>query len=138
LVTDLTLQEIAALKKEVADGVLHPMDAKMRLAQEVIAGFHGDAAARKAAENFQRVFRDRQAPVEAPITRIPAGNYKLLSLLTQNNLVPSRTEAERLIRANAVEMDGSVFNQLTSLFFHSGEEHLLRVGKKKFLRIVVE
>ncbi len=55
LVTDRTPREIAALKNEVADGKLHPMDAKMRLAQEVIAGFHGADAARKAAENFQRV-----------------------------------------------------------------------------------
>src|ERR1700694_1646316 len=65
LVTDRTPKEIAALKQEVAGGALHPMDAKMRLAQEVIAGFHGEDAARKAGENFQRVFRDRQAPVEA-------------------------------------------------------------------------
>src|SRR5437588_5382794 len=62
LLTDRTPQEIAALKQEVAAGKLHPMDAKMRLAEEVISGFHGQAAAHKAAENFQRVFRDRQAP----------------------------------------------------------------------------
>src|SRR5882757_9696545 len=67
LLTDRTPQEIAALKKEVSGGKLHPMDAKMRLAQEIIIGFHGESAARKAAENFQRVFRDRQAPEEAPI-----------------------------------------------------------------------
>src|SRR6266446_3794836 len=64
LVTDRAPEEIAARKQEVASGKLHPMDAKMRLAQEVIAGFHGADAARKAAENFQRVFRDRQAPEE--------------------------------------------------------------------------
>src|SRR5256712_4694984 len=64
LLTDRTPQQIAALKQEVAGGKLHPMDAKIRLAQEVIAGFHGEDAARKAAENFQRVFRDRQAPEE--------------------------------------------------------------------------
>src|SRR5438270_9142355 len=64
LVTDRAPQEIAALKQEVAGGQLHPMDAKMRLAQEVITGFHGADAARNAAENFQRVFRDRQAPEE--------------------------------------------------------------------------
>src|SRR3981081_154264 len=56
LVTDRTPGEISALKSEVAGGSLHPMDVKMRLAQEVIAGFHGEGAARKAAENFQRVF----------------------------------------------------------------------------------
>ena len=56
LVTDRTPAEIEALKKEVSAGALHPMDAKMRLAQEVIAGFQGEDAARKAAENFQRIF----------------------------------------------------------------------------------
>src|SRR5260370_14758616 len=65
LLTDRTPQEIAALKDEVARGKLHPMDAKMRLAREVIAGFHGDDAARKASENFQRVFRDKQDPEES-------------------------------------------------------------------------
>src|SRR5437879_2699222 len=62
LLTDRTPQEIVALKQEVAGSKLHPMDAKMRLAEEVISDFHGQAAARKAAENFQRIFRDRQAP----------------------------------------------------------------------------
>src|SRR5712672_2979050 len=51
LLTDRSPQEIAALKKEVSGGALHPMDAKMRIAQEVIAGFHGEDLARKAADN---------------------------------------------------------------------------------------
>ncbi len=69
LITDRTPIEITALKSEVADGKLHPMDAKMRLATEVIATFHGQDAATKAAENFQRVFRDRQAPTEIPVVK---------------------------------------------------------------------
>ncbi len=64
LVTDRTPVEIENLKKEVASGKLHPMDAKMRLAEEVVSGFQGNEAGKKAAENFQRVFRDRQAPEE--------------------------------------------------------------------------
>src|SRR5467141_2601684 len=78
LVTDRTPQQIAALKQEVAGGKLHPMDAKMRLAEEVIAGFHGEAAAGKAADNFQRVFRDRQAPQEMKeirLKRVPGGVF---------------------------------------------------------------
>ena len=70
LITDRTPAEITALKSEVADGKLHPMDAKMRLATEVIATFHGQDAANKAAENFQRVFRDRQAPTEIPVVKM--------------------------------------------------------------------
>src|SRR5207244_1357499 len=81
LLTDRMPQEIVALKQEVAGSKLHPMDAKMRLAEEVISDFHGQAAARKAAENFQRVFRDRQAPVEAPVVKLPKGPAKKLAAL---------------------------------------------------------
>jgi tyrosyl-tRNA synthetase len=65
LVTDRTPREISELKKEVQSRKLHPMDAKMRLAQGVVSDFQGAAAGRKAAENFQRVFRDRQAPEQS-------------------------------------------------------------------------
>src|ERR1700690_2343603 len=81
LVTDRMPTEIAVLRQEVASGALHPMDAKMRLAEEVVSGFQGGDAGRKAAENFQRVFRARQAPEEAPIQKIPLGGAKKLTAL---------------------------------------------------------
>src|SRR5271154_939000 len=81
LVTDRTPAEIAALQAEVASGKLHPMDAKMKLGEEVIAGFHGPDAARKAADNFQRVFRDRQSPTDAPVHKLPRGPAKKLAAL---------------------------------------------------------
>ena len=141
LVTDRTPQEIAALKKEVAGGALHPMDAKMRLAQEVITGFHGADAARKAADNFQHVFRDRQAPEEAPIFKVPSGEpRRVVSLLVDAGAVPSRSEGERLIKQGGVELigDSLPMNVQRSIALIKGQSHLLRVGKKKFLRIVVE
>jgi tyrosyl-tRNA synthetase len=141
LLTDRTPQEIAAMKKDIASGALHPMDAKMRLAQEVISGFHGEEAARKAAEHFQRVFRDRQAPEEAPIFKVPSGEpRRIVSLLVDAGAVPSRTEAERLIKQGGVELigDSSAMNVQRSIALIKGQSHLLRVGKKKFLRIVVQ
>jgi len=141
LVTDRTPQEIAAMKKDIASGALHPMDAKMRLAQEVISGFHGEEAARKAAEHFQRVFRDRQAPEEAPIFQVPSGEpRRIVALLVDAGAVPSRTEAERLIKQGGVELigDSSAMNVQRSIALIKGQSHLLRVGKKKFLRIVVQ
>jgi tyrosyl-tRNA synthetase len=114
------------------------MDVKMRLGEEIISGFHTPEQGRKAAESFQRVFRERQLPDDIPEAHVPAGAHKLFALLTQNNLAPSRNEAERLIRANAVEWDGGVVNQLATLQLAGGEKHLLRVGKKKFLRLVVD
>jgi tyrosyl-tRNA synthetase len=140
LVTDRTPQEIAALKKEVSGGALHPMDLKMKLAQEVIADFHGEDAARKAAENFQRVFRDRQAPEEAPIIKLPKGPAKkLTALLVELNLAPSKAEAERLIKQKAVEIEGvTIEDPRKDVDLGKPSEFLLRAGKKKFVRVVVE
>jgi len=140
LLTDRSPQEISALKKEVAGGALHPMDAKMRLAQEVIAGFHGEDAARKAAENFQRVFRDRQAPVEVPVVKLPKGPAKkLTALLVDLQLIASKSEAERLIKQGGVEIDEArVDDPRRDIELSKPAVFLLRAGKKKFLRIVVE
>jgi tyrosyl-tRNA synthetase len=140
LVTDRTTGEIAALKNEVTDGTAHPMDAKMRLAQEVITAFHGEEAARKAAESFQRVFRDRQAPEEAPVKKSPLnGSKKLTTLLVELQLIASKSEAERLIKQGGVEIDGTrVDDPRKEIDLSKPREFLLRAGKKKFARIVVE
>src|SRR5437016_9549357 len=107
LLTDRGPNEIASLKKEVSSGKLHPMDAKMRLAEEVISDFHGQEAARKAAETFQRVFRDRQAPEEAPTVKLPPGSAKkLTALLVELKLSESKAEAERLVKQGTVEIAG--------------------------------
>ena len=66
LLTDFGPHVILRVREEVRTGTLHPMDAKMQLAHAIIAGFHGEDAAKKATEEFQRVFRDRKAP-EHPI-----------------------------------------------------------------------
>jgi len=153
LLTDRTPQEIASLKQQVAGGKLHPMDAKMRLAEEVISDFHGADAARKAAENFQRVFRDRQAPSEVPVIRlIRHENHLQHSLGVISTLSPkwrqllkyldqseSVAEAARLIEQGGLEVNGEVLSDPAAKFDGSvAASYELRLGKKKFLRIVVE
>ncbi len=140
LVTDRTPQQIAALKQEVSSGALHPMDAKMRLAEEVVSGFHGAEAGRKAAENFQRVFRDRQAPQQAPTHNLPLGpSKKLTALLVELQLSPSKSEAERLIKQKGVEIDEvCVEDPRREIDLSKPVQFLLRAGKKKFVRVVVE
>jgi tyrosyl-tRNA synthetase len=163
LVTDRTPNEIAALKKEVASGATHPMDVKMALAQEVIAGFHGQEAARKAAENFQRVFRDRQAPAEMKeirLTRATDGlrasfqtaanpwegkflacgpKVKWSAVLAWLGEAVSISEVERIIKQNGFEIDGGLVSDPTArLDADRAVTYDLRLGKKKFLRIIVE
>ena len=140
LTTDRTPQQITALKQEVSSGALHPMDAKMRLAEEIVSGFHGPYPARKAAENFQRVFRDRQSPTEVPVQKISVGPpKKLIALLVDLKLAPSKSEAERLIKQGAVELNESrVDDPRADLDLTKPAQFLLRAGKKKFLRLIVE
>jgi len=139
LVTDRTPEEIAKLKGDVAGGSRHPMDVKMLLAQEVVSGFHGEAAGRKASEMFQRVFRDRQAPQEAPVKNVAAGAPQMLkALLTTLGLASSVSEAERLVKQGAVEIDGQrIDDPRKEVDLSKGRDFLLRAGKKKFVRVVV-
>jgi tyrosyl-tRNA synthetase len=140
LLTDFGPHVILRVREEVRTGILHPMDAKMQLAHAVIAGFHGEDAATKARDEFQRVFRDRQAPEEAPRHKLRRGESKRVSaLLVELKLAASRSEAERLIKQGGVELDGARVDDVKrEIDISKAGEFLLRAGKKKFLRIVVE
>ncbi|HVA72706.1 MAG TPA: tyrosine--tRNA ligase [Candidatus Limnocylindrales bacterium] len=142
LLTDFAEPVIVRLKEEVRIGVLHPMDAKMQLARTIIDAFHGEAAARAARDEFQRVFRDRQAPEEVPKYSVPKRTwpYRLAWLLAESKLVDSRAEAQRLIMQGAVEIDGQRVDDVKHEVDLSkpGSSFLFRAGKKKFLRVIVE
>ena len=164
LATDRSASEIATLKSEVASGKLHPMDAKMKLAEEIVSTFHGAEAGRKAAENFQRVFRDRQAPAEMKVIRLkpmdsfiaverPVGrsveretikglssvSEKWSRILQSLGLASSVGEAERLIKQGGFEIDDQPIKDPTAkLNLTSPGSYKVRVGKKEFRRIVVE
>src|SRR5260370_12136149 len=95
----------------------HPMERKMELAKLIVSDFHGEEAARRAAENFQREVRDKQLPEDMPVVRLKdeewhqnfltAGtkSVALRWLIAAWNLAPSLAEAERLIKAGAVEFN---------------------------------
>lgn len=141
LLTDFASPVIIRLQEEVRTGVLHPKKAKMQLAHNIVAGFHGEEAARKAGEEFERVYGKRQNPDELPLHSFPihVWPYRLSWLLAEVKLAPSRSEAERLLKQGAVEVDGvRVEDVKHEIDLSKPREYLLRAGKKKFLRIVVE
>jgi tyrosyl-tRNA synthetase len=164
LVTDRMPQEIEALKKEVSSGKLHPMDAKMRLAEEVVSDFQGADAGRKAAEHFQRVFRDRQAPEQMREIRlsrakdglkvsIPDGpnSWQTKLLAFGSNLVKwsavlawleeasSVSDVERIMKQRGFEINGHiVVDPAIKLNADCPAKYELRLGKKKFLRVIVD
>jgi tyrosyl-tRNA synthetase len=164
LLTDHAKDEVERIKQQTELGNQHPMDIKMRLAEEIVASFHGETAGRRAAEHFQHVFRDRQAPqemkeihlkrvpggvfvifpkvrdVEERITLpLPSGIEKWSRLLASIKEVASASELERLIKQRGFEINGETVPDPTSkLDLDRPNSYEIRVGKKKFLRIIVE
>jgi tyrosyl-tRNA synthetase len=132
LLTDMSLAEIEALR---AKG--EPMQAKIDLARRIVADFHSKEKAEEAARHFDSVIRKKEMPDEIPEKALSSGNYSLSSLLLSTDLASSRTEAKRLIEQGAVSIDGrrAAVDETLSLAAPGGL--VLKVGKRKFVRIVV-
>lgn len=112
-----------------------PRDAKAKLAYEIVKLFHSEAAAREAEEEFNRVFREKQAPSEMPEFMLPPEGLPLLEILHRSGLVPSRSEGRRLIRQGAVRLEGFPITEETArIQVHSPA--VLRVGKRRFLKLI--
>ena len=125
--------EAADMARKLKDGSLHPRDAKMRLAREIVAIYHGDAHARAAEEDFIRTFSEGKAPEDVEEFAIAAG-ATMLDALTQAGAAKSRGDARRLIEA------GAVTNLDTGVKVADGAATAApgtyRAGKHKFFRLV--
>lgn len=113
----------------------HPMEAKKKLAEEIIERFHDKDAAIKAREEFERVFSDRNSlPAEIPVYTISDGKRWLPHVLTTSGMTKSNSEAVRLIKENAVEKDG-VKVLHSDMELHPGQEQIIKIGKRRFIKI---
>lgn len=140
LVTPISLEELAAIREGLASGSLHPRDAKMRLAREIVAFYHGAEAAQLAEEEFRRVFQQRELPSEVPEIKVAreefdGGRIWLPRLLVLAGLVGSTSEARRLIQQGGVRLNNQRIDD-PDLEVDLGEGVLLQVGKRRFARVV--
>jgi tyrosyl-tRNA synthetase len=134
LCTDLTPAEIEALKADA-----HPMEAKRKLAKTIIADFHDAAAADRAEEEFRRVFSERQAPAEIEEKELAASSepQPLAKVLTTAGLADSNKDAARLIAQGGVLVDDvKIDDSRYAIDASAGRSYLLKVGKRRFARIV--
>jgi tyrosyl-tRNA synthetase len=139
LCTDLSLADIARLKRDVESGAVHPKRAKADLAKRIIADFHSAPEAEDAEAEFERIFVARQSPdaVEEVVLPCAAEPIWLPKLLVSLNLAKSNAEATRLIQQGGVSLDGArVEASATELRAVSTAEHLIKVGKRRFVRVL--
>ena len=132
LLTDKTESEIAALRARVADGSLHPMEAKIALGKMIVADYHSAAEADRAAAIFDAVVRRKQTPdkiesVTLPEDVVKDGAIRVDKLLARIGLAESVSDAARKIKAGAVEINGEKWTALT--WTDAAPELLIQVGK---------
>ena len=133
LVTRWTPAEIDRLLEAVDAGGLHPRDAKMRLAFEIVDILYGAEAAQQAQEHFGAVFRERSLPEEIPelVLVEPA---KVVDIVFQAGMAPSKSQARRLIAQGGVRVDGETVLDVEAMVEARGQ--VLQVGRRRHLRLM--
>ncbi len=137
LLSDLPIAEIESLKAEIEAGGIHPKEVKKRLATEMTARFHGQEAAHKAEENFERVFRHHGLPENIPEKFLPAEGDAiwLPKLLVDTGLVPSTSEGRRMFKQGGVTINGERVTDVDCTVIPQ-KDLLLKVGKRRFLKVI--
>jgi tyrosyl-tRNA synthetase len=130
LLSDVDITEIEKIKK----GLIHPMTAKKNLAFEIVKRFHGQLAAKKALEGFEHIFSNKQSPDEmSEFTFLTSIN--IVEIMKKTGFIQSNSEGKRLINQGGVYVNNERINSIDFLL-NSGE-YLLKVGKRKFAKIVI-
>ena len=136
LTTNVSEREIEQIKQALEDPRINPRDIKRRLARELVALYHSEAAAIGAEKEFDRIFVKKDLPDEIPEVSIDLENssISIVKLLTETKMVTSNSEARRMIDQGGVSVDGEKISNQNALI---GIEQsvVVKVGKRKFLRV---
>jgi len=132
-----TPAEIENWKKLVEEGA-NPRDIKVEFAQEIVARFHSQQAAIQAYEQFVARFKRHEMPEDMPemTLTIETEEIPIANLLKQAGLTPSTSEAIRMIKQNAVKIDGEKITD-RDLKIPQTSTHIYQVGKRRFARVTV-
>ena len=134
--TDLSPSAIAALRENTNGGQRNPRDVKADLARRIVADFYSESEARKAEDEFNARFRDKQAPDVIEERALQAGSWKLPKLLVELGLVSSMAEARRTIEQGGVYVDGERRSQNDfEVNLTTDHSFLIQVGKRRFMRV---
>ncbi|MCP2519343.1 tyrosine--tRNA ligase [Candidatus Aminicenantes bacterium AC-708-M15] len=137
LLTDLSQLEIQKLKEDIRTGKKHPKEAKSELAKLIITDFWSKEDAEKAAEEFDRVFKYRELPEKMEEIKVSEKEINVIDLLVNNNILPSKKEAKRLIQQGGIYINGERVTDIT-LKVKVENELILRVGKRRFYKVKQE
>ena len=129
--------DLAAIKNQLADASTNPRDLKVRLGQEIVRSFYGEDAGVAAYERFKAMFVKKEVPddIEECILSAPT---PLVDLMVEKQLAPSKGEARRLIDGGGVSIDGEKVSNSKLILTPSLTGTVLKVGKRRFLKIIAK
>ncbi len=131
---ELMLKYYTLLTDENLDSVkqLHPKEAKVNLAKIIISQYYSQEVAVQSALDFEKVFSQKQIPDQMPEYQLKDVK-KIVDIIIESGLCTSKNEARRLIKQNAVEFNN---NKISDEFLTLSQEGILKVGSRRFLKIV--
>lgn len=133
LVTDIHPRKIKEIEENINTGKVNPRDIKIELAKEIVKLYHSEEMANEAEERFKLIFQKREIPEDIKEKREELDFFKVL---LENGLIPSRNEGRRLLSQGAIKIDGEKRLEIPEIF--EKEEIIVQVGKKKFLKIILQ
>jgi len=134
LLTAIPIAEIRDTQAKMDSGDCNPMQAKKRLAREIVRMYHGAAASQSAEEHFAHTVQQGEIPEDIPEHRVSEEKIWLPRVLKDAGLVKSTSEAKNLLVQNAVCVDGATVSD-EDFELKSGESVVIKVGKRRFLRV---
>ena len=136
LVSNISPKDFKELKEGIKSGAAHPMEAKKRLAFEIVERFYSKELAEKAIGNFEKTFSLRQAPQDIQSIDVKWEGEKMWipKILTIAGVVKSNSEAKRLIQQGAVEIDGERLSD-SEMELPDNKTYTFKIGKKRFVRV---
>jgi len=134
LLTDVNDDLLKKMEEEIDKKLVNPRDYKMWLAREIVTQFYGQEKAREAESYFVTVFQKKEMPDEMIEKSVEHGRYNIVDLL-DNLGIGTRSEIKRLISQGGVYLDNNRIDNIKSSVEVSNE-HILRVGKRLFIKIV--
>jgi tyrosyl-tRNA synthetase len=144
LLTDEPLSQLETWRTEIEDNKTNPRDLKTRLAGLIVADFWGQAEANRAAQEFERVFKHKEKPTDMDEIELKSGEtgkptaILLIDVLADENILPSRGEAKRMIRQGGVYLDDERIEDIGyQIDMTKKKEWILKVGKRKFYRLKI-
>jgi len=136
LLSDITVSDLKTLKKKAASGEMNPKNVKVQLGKELVARYHSEEASEQAAEEFENVFKDKNLPTDIPTLKTWGSEPRWIGkVLADSKVCPSTSDAKRMIKQGAVSVDGEKVTD-ENLDLNGCQEYLIKVGKKRFLKIV--